>query len=307
LGSCNGETDEGPGRKADAIFLPIRALETVDAGSSRVARCLIERSVYLFVHIDLPPVKGQCDMRNPPLFWLLACGAALALLAGGAGQAKAAVIFSASLTLDQEVGPPPRIPTLSPAGGGGPRPHAFGYGIFVLNDAMTEFSMDVTVFHIDVTANSPNPGGPAGTPQTPDTFDNLVAAHIHAAALTGQPGTNAGVVWGFFGLPDHNTAPDDLVITPFSAGSPGPGGETVGGRFTAVWNLAEGAGGGLAGQLPNIFAGRSYINFHTTQFGGGEIRGQITPEPSTLTIGGFGAVVGLCAAWRRRKRAASAT
>ena len=117
------------------------------------------------------------------------------------------------------------------------------------------------------------------SPQTPDTFDNLVAAHIHAAATTGQAGTNAGVVWGFFGSPDHNITPDDLVIIPFSAASPGPNGETVGGRFTAVWNLTEGAGGGLAGQLPNILAGRSYINFHTTQFGGGEIRGQITARP----------------------------
>src|SRR5204862_2051921 len=35
----------------------------------------------------------------------------------------------------------------------------------------------------------------------------------------------------------------------------------------------------LAAQLPNILAGRSYINFHTRQFGGGEIRGQIEENP----------------------------
>jgi hypothetical protein len=199
-------------------------------------------------------------------------------------EARGAVVFVANLTLDQEVGPPPRIPTTST---GAARPNSFGHGIFVLNDAMTELSMDVTVFHIDVTANTPDPPiTPTGSPQTSDANDNLVAAHIHASATAGQPGTNAGVVWGFFGAPDHNTTPDDLVIVAFSTASPGPGGETVGGRFTATWNLPEGAGGGLAGQLPNIFAGRSYINFHTTQFTGGEIRGQLiqTPEPASAML-----------------------
>src|SRR5205807_7305785 len=33
----------------------------------------------------------------------------------------------------------------------------------------------------------------------------------------------------------------------------------------------------LAAQTANILAGNAYINFHTTQFPGGEIRGQILP------------------------------
>jgi hypothetical protein len=223
----------------------------------------------------------------------------LTLLVSGI-TANASTIFIASLTLDQEVVPPPRIPTLST---GGPRPNSFGFGTFELNDLMTELSMDVTVFNIDVTANTPDPPiAPTGSPQTPDANDNLVAAHIHAGA-TGGPGSNAGVVWGFFGAPDHNTGPDDLMITAFSAASPGPGGHTVGGRFTAVWNLAEGAGGGLAVQLPHILAGRSYVNFHTTQFGGGEIRGQLqaVPEPGTLSLLGLGAAA-MARRVRRRMR-----
>ena len=157
--------------------------------------------------------------------FLVALMFALTLLGSGA-TANAATIFAASLTLDQEVGPPPRISTTTT---GAARAASFGYGEFVLNDAMTALSMNVVVFHIDVTANTADPPIlPTGTPQTPDINDNLVAAHIHADAVIGQPGTNAGVVWGFFGAPDHNNAPDDLLITAFSAGSPGPGGANRG-------------------------------------------------------------------------------
>jgi hypothetical protein len=69
----------------------------------------------------------------------------------------------------------------------------------------------------------------------------------------------------------------------------------VGGTFSGTWNLTEGNATTLTAQIPNILAGRSYINFHTTQFGGGEIRGAITavPDPSTilLVIEGLGMVV----------------
>ena len=58
----------------------------------------------------------------------------------------------------------------------------------------------------------------------------------------------------------------------------------------------------LTAQLPNILSGHSYINFHTNQFTGGEIRGAIvvvsTPEPSTVAmfaLAGLGLLV-------RRKR-----
>lgn len=64
----------------------------------------------------------------------------------------------------------------------------------------------------------------------------------------------------------------------------------------------------FAAQLANILAGRAYINFHTTQFGGGEIRGNLVvavPEPETyaLLIAGLAIIAG---AARRRGRAARA-
>jgi hypothetical protein len=119
-------------------------------------------------------------------------------------------------------------------------------------------SFTATIFNIDITGA-----------QTPDTFDNLVAAHIHVGAPLGS---NALVRWGFFGSPDNDTNPDNLVVTPFASG--------VGGTFSSIWNLPEGNDGTtLTDNLPGILAGLAYINFHTVQFGGGEIRGQIPGVP----------------------------
>ena len=157
--------------------------------------------------------------------------------------------FIVNLTNSQEV--PPTNPTLS---GGGRRPSSYGTARFVFNAADTAMTMTATVNNIDVTGA-----------QTADANDNLVAAHIHAGASV-QPGVNGAVVWGFFGAPFNDNNPDDHVVTPFGVG-------LVGGTFNDKWDAPEGNGTTLAAQLANIRAGHAYINFHTTQFGGGEIRG----------------------------------
>src|SRR5262245_13190457 len=134
---------------------------------------------------------------------------------------------------------------------------AKGYAAFFLDSDMTSLSFMVTVTGLDFTGS-----------QTADPSDDLLAAHIHAAA---PRGTNAGVRFGFFGTPFNDTNPNDVVVTPFAGG--------VGGTVTSKWDLREGNNTTLAAQLPNILAGQSYINFHTRRLPGGEIRGQIEENP----------------------------
>ncbi|GAA4747200.1 nidogen-like domain-containing protein [Flavisolibacter ginsenosidimutans] len=189
------------------------------------------------------------------------------------GISSGAASGQANLTNSQETAIGPLLRS-----DGSPRPQSFGTATFSLNEARTAMTMTATVFNIDIT----------GT-QTPDPNDNLVAAHIHVGA---PPGSNASVRWGFFGTPDNDINPKQLVVTPFASG--------VGGTFTSIWDLPEGNGGTtLATNLPGILAGLSYINFHTVQFGGGEIRGQITMVgPGTQTINQAwqeGAILGLSA------------
>jgi CHRD domain len=206
--------------------------------------------------------------------------AATALTA--AAPASAMAIFTANLTNDQEnlIVNGQRVPVVPTFTTGELRPVSFGSAVLVLNDAMTALTYSIEVFNIDFTGS-----------QTADINDNLNIAHIHGSA-TLTPTTNAPVVFGFIGTPFNETAPNDVVVTPFT--------DAVGGMVTGKWDAPEGNNTTLTAQLANLFAGRTYLNFHTQQFPGGEIRGAIrVPEPPAwaLMALGFGAL-----AWSLRRR-----
>lgn len=191
------------------------------------------------------------------------------ILSGGVHAALADTTFVANITHDQEPPPVGTTPFLTSTGAA--RPGSIGAGTFSLNDAMTALTFSATIYNIDVTGS-----------QTPDTFDNLAAAHIHGPAA---PGVNAGVRWGFFGAPFNDTSPTNTVLTPFANG--------VGGTFVGTWDLNEGQNTTLTAQLPSILNGLTYINFHTVQFGGGEIRGQIIPTSAVPDHGSIAVMLGI--------------
>src|SRR6266545_4488941 len=168
-------------------------------------------------------------------------------------------------TLTNAAENPPAVPTTTT---GAARPASFGTAKFLFNTAQTAMTFTATINNIDVTFT-----------QTSDTNDNLTAAHIHASA-TVTPTTNAPVVWGFFGQPFNDNNPNDQVFGPLPSG--------VGGNFFGKWDAPEGNGTTLAAQLSNLRTGHAYINFHTVQFGGGEIRGNFPAETAfrdTLVAG----------------------
>lgn len=124
-------------------------------------------------------------------------------------------------------------------------------------------------------------------------------AHIHCCAGPGATAIPATRVPSFLGFPTGVTSGTfNATFDLDDAGMMNPAFVTAnGGTIPSAFDAF----------LNGLFAGNAYFNIHTQQFGGGEIRGQLTravPEPSTwaMMLLGF-AAAGLTIRRARRKTA----
>ncbi len=110
------------------------------------------------------------------------------------------------------------------------------------------------------------------------TFSDLSTPVLFSHIHFGQAGVNGGVM--VFLCNNSTSGPQPRPC-------PTPGG-TVSGTFTAQDVVGPGSGAGAADQgidpqslanvLGAIASGQTYVNVHSTRWGGGEIRGQLETE-----------------------------
>lgn len=149
-----------------------------------------------------------------------------------------------------------------------------------------------TIFHVNLTGAAENPD--VITPATGlaivslSADQNSLTVHVEFAGLKGptidghihccqiDPTKNVGVAIGF--------TPSGFPIGVTS------------GTYDHVFDLTDptiySGGKTQAIFLAGLLSGGAYVNVHSTEHRGGEIRGQLTPEPSTWMLAGV-ALAGL--------------
>lgn len=208
-------------------------------------------------------------------------GSAVALVLGVAPVAAEAAVFTATLEGDQVVSP--NFPTGVPSA-------ASGLATFELNEDGTALSYEIQLSGVTLKADSG------------DRTDgnDVTKIHIHR----GESGTNGPHVLNIFGLPSEDD--DDLVVD-FSSGI-----------LTGVWTDADAFDDAgllfnpdapnttktLSSALEDLQSGDLYIQVHTNNFDGLELRGQIESVPEPAMALGLAAVAGLGLYTRRKSEKA---
>jgi CHRD domain/PEP-CTERM motif len=121
------------------------------------------------------------------------------------------------------------------------------------------------------------------------------ASHIHCCTPPGANAIVATAVPTFPGFPLGVTTGTYLQTFDLTQAS----------TYNPAFIAAHGGtvAGAQAAFIAGLIGGQTYLNIHTSQFPGGEIRGQLReiPEPGTLALLATG-VMGVAAALRRRRK-----
>ncbi len=181
--------------------------------------------------------------------------------------------------------------------------------------ASSLISAQANIFQYNVTLNGLNESPANASPGSGlatiflDTTLNTLSLNMSFSGLTGL--TSAAHIHGATAVAGTGTA-GVATTTPTFTGFPLG---VTSGSYSTVLDLTQlssynpayvTANGGTAlsseaALIAAIQAGKTYLNIHTSTFGGGEIRGFLTtvPEPTTLALLGVGSLL-LARAARRR-------